>query len=231
MNRFYLFILFMLAENILAAQSQNKGLYYGNKNYKEGNFKEAEENYLKAYEPKKNREAQYNLGNALYQQKNFDGAAKHFGEVATVTKDPSLKSSANYNLGNTFMEKKNWGEAIKAYKESLKSTPSLDAAKYNLAYAQKMKQQEEEQKKQQKDQQSKDKKNQESAQDPNKEKENKNQNNQPDKGDQDKPKPMPSKLTKEQANQILNALNQEEKKLKQKKERGNGIPVPLEKDW
>ncbi len=42
---------------------------------------------------------------------------------------------------------------------------------------------------------------------------------------------MPSKLSKAQADQILNALNQEEKKLKEKKEKGKGRAVRLEKDW
>ncbi len=42
---------------------------------------------------------------------------------------------------------------------------------------------------------------------------------------------MPSKLTEKQADQILNALNQEEKKLRDKKEKGRGQAVKLEKDW
>jgi hypothetical protein len=42
---------------------------------------------------------------------------------------------------------------------------------------------------------------------------------------------MPSKLTKEQADQLLNALNQEEKKLRDKKDKVSGQPVKLDKDW
>ncbi|HOZ50571.1 MAG TPA: hypothetical protein PLU17_01830, partial [Chitinophagaceae bacterium] len=53
----------------------------------------------------------------------------------------------------------------------------------------------------------------------------------PDEKEGDKPKPMPSKLTKEQADQLLNALNQEEKKLREKKDKVSGQPVKLEKDW
>jgi len=216
-------------------QQANMEMFAGNKLYEKGQYKEAAAAYQKAFETKKNREAQYNLGNALYQQKDFEQATKKFEEVARNTKDTKLKSSSNHNIGNTFLEQKKWDEAIQYFKQSLKQNPNAQDTKYNLAYAQAMK------KKQEQDQQKQQKKDQQDQQkDQNKdnkdqEKDNKDQQNDPKKdeqqGDKERPQPQPSKLSKEQAEQILNALNQEEKKLKEKKDKGKGTPIKLQKDW
>jgi hypothetical protein len=40
-----------------------------------------------------------------------------------------------------------------------------------------------------------------------------------------------SKLSKEQADELLNALQREEKKVREKKEKQKGHPVSPEKDW
>ena len=43
--------------------------------------------------------------------------------------------------------------------------------------------------------------------------------------------PQPSKLSKQQADQLLNALQQEEKKLHDKMQKAKGSPSRVEKDW
>ncbi len=52
-----------------------------------------------------------------------------------------------------------------------------------------------------------------------------------EKSDRERPKPMPSKLSEKQAEQILQALQKEEANLQDKKNRGEGQPVFQEKDW
>jgi tetratricopeptide (TPR) repeat protein len=229
----------------LFAQTADQHIYNGNKLYGKGNFKEAASEYEKAYQEKKNREAQYNLGNSLYQQKDFEKANKQYLESASNTKNNSLKAASFHNIGNTFLEQKKYDDAIQNFKQALKYNPTSKETKYNLAYAQAMKQKQDQQQKENKEkkennkdkqnknkaQQEKDKKEQDKNEKEKQDEQNKNQDKNQDENEKNKPKPMPSKLTKEQADQLLNALNQEEKKLRAKKEKGNGQPVKLEKDW
>ncbi|HMN33293.1 MAG TPA: tetratricopeptide repeat protein [Chitinophagaceae bacterium] len=232
-------IIFIFSHLISIAQIANKEAYEGNKLYASGQFKEAESKYQSSLKNQQNKEIQYNLGNALYQQKKWDEANKQFTSVANVAKDKHLKSIANHNIGNAFLEQKKWDEAIQYFKQSLKQNPHSFETKYNLAYAQKMKQN---QQNQNKDKNNQDKQNQQNQD--KKENQDKNENqDKEDKGQQpqnqqpqesqknNRPQPQPSKLTKDQAEQLLNALNQEEKKLKEKKEKEKGQPVRLEKDW
>nr|HPI53317.1 tetratricopeptide repeat protein [Chitinophagaceae bacterium] len=168
-------------------------------------------------------------------------AGKQFQESARASKDKSFKSQANHNVGNTFLEQKKWDDAIQYYKQSLRENPNSPNTKYNLAYAQKMKQQQDQQqnkdknkqdKQDQKDQQKKDQQPKDDQQKQDQKDKQDQQKNKPDQPkEEQKPQPQPSKLTKEQADQLLNALNQEEKKLKEKKEKGQGQPVKLDKDW
>lgn len=71
----------------MVAQSASKSLYEGNKKYHQGQFKEAEEEYKKAYGVKKNKDAQFNLANAEYQQKKYEDASKQYAALASSTKD------------------------------------------------------------------------------------------------------------------------------------------------
>jgi tetratricopeptide (TPR) repeat protein len=137
-------------------------------------------------------------------------------------------------MGNTFLEQKKWDDAIKYFKQSLRDNPNSANTKYNLAYAQKMKQQQDQKDKdEKKEDEKKDKQQQDKQQDKKEQKEepSKSEQQSDDQRAPEKPKPQPSKLTKEQAEQLLNALNQEEKKLKAKKDKGTGQPMKLEKDW
>lgn len=254
-------IILMFFSLQLHAQIRDAAVYRGNQLYAKGQFKEAAEAYSSALQNKKNKETQYNLGNSLYQQKDFAAANKQYEAVARNATDKGLRSISNHNIGNSFLEQKKWDEAINYFKQALRENPSSSESRYNLAYAQAMKRNSEKQQQdknnkqqnkdkqdQQKDQQ--DKKNQDKK-DQDKDQQTKNNNNQQkdqedrdnkdqqkndqgndkqEKGDQ-KPQPMPSKLTEKQADQILNALNQEEKKLRDKKEKGRGQAVKLEKDW
>ncbi|KXK44453.1 MAG: putative BatB/BatC protein, partial [Bacteroidetes bacterium OLB11] len=100
-------IIFIFSHLISIAQIANKEAYEGNKLYASGQFKEAESKYQSSLKNQQNKEIQYNLGNALYQQKKWDEANKQFTSVANVAKDKHLKSIANHNIGNAFLEQKN----------------------------------------------------------------------------------------------------------------------------
>ena len=61
----------------------------------------------------------------------------------------------------------------------------------------------------------------------NQDKENKDQKEQ----EKQQPQSQPSKLSQKQAEQLLNALKEEEKKLQEKMKKEKGVPVKMSKDW
>lgn len=219
---------------------QNGNSLYGQKKYKE-----AAADYEKAVSRNPNyAPAWYNLGNTLYEQKKYDTSRMVLQHSLELAKDKQTKASTNYNIGNTYMAEQKWEDAIDAYKKTLRSNPQDADAKYNLSYAtQMLKKQQQQDKKndknkdknKDKDKQDKDKKD---KKDKDKDKQDKKDqqdkdNEQNDKQDEKekRPKPQPSKLSKQQAEQLLNALQQEEKKLQDKMKKEKGVPVKMDKDW
>ena len=108
----------------------------GNKHFNKVVYADAEASYKKALDKKNNMpEATFNLGDAVYEQKRYDEAAKQFQLSAQTNPDKGVKAKAYHNLGNTFLEQQKWEDAVKAYKEALKNNPKDAETKYNLAYA------------------------------------------------------------------------------------------------
>lgn len=226
-----------------------KAVREGNKLYEQQKYKEAAAAYQRALQKDPNyTPGMFNLGNSLYKQKQFDATRKAMTATAKMAKDQPVKSAANYNVGNTYMEEQKWQEAVDAYKQALRTNPHDADAKYNLSYALAMmkknggggggkdKDKQDKNDKGNKDKQEQDKngdkKDEQDKQD--KKDQQQDQKDQQDK-EQDKqdqrPQPQPSKLSEQQAEQLLNALQQEEKKLQDKMQKGKAAPVKVEKDW
>lgn len=204
------------------AQTRNSAIYNGNKAYQKGAFKDAETNYRKAFETQKSNEAAYNLGNALYEQKSFPEAEKAYEHSAKNSRKADLRANSWYNKGNTHLSEKKYAEAIESYKQALRENPSLNNARYNLAYAQTMlkKNQPPPPPQQKPDEKKNDEKKQEQQ--------NKQNEEQPT---EQTPKPQSGRINKDQADELLNALQREERKVRDKKEKQKGHPVSPEKDW
>jgi len=216
----------------------------GNKLYEQKKYKEATDAYMKALQKNPTyTPSAFNLGNALYQQKQYDGTRKVMEQVAKMDTTRAGKSAANYNTGNTYMAEQKWEEAIEAYKQALRQNPQDADAKYNLSYAQQMLKKNGGSKNNKNDKENKDDKNKDKQKDQQNKDENKkddkqkdqqqnNDNKEDKKEEQDKrPQPQQSKLSEKQAEQLLNALQQEEKKLQDKHKKAKGVPVKVEKDW
>ena len=137
----------------LSAQSENKYIRQGNREYNKAQYEEAEVSYRKANEQNSRLpETVFNIGDALYRQEKYDEASKQFTGSAAMNEERSKKAAGLYNLGNSYlqsgMQKENSGayqesaelykKSIESYKESLKLQPNNFEAKYNLAYAQDM---------------------------------------------------------------------------------------------
>jgi tetratricopeptide (TPR) repeat protein len=232
MKKWLLIIAFLCKAGLLFAQKEKSYIHKGNKLYSEGKFKEAEETYRKSLVretvlPQGN----FNLGDALYKQKKFADAAGKFNDIAATTKDSRLAAGAYHNLGNTLFQEKKLEESIVAYKKALRRNPSDDQTRYNLAYAQEMLKKQQQQKKnddKKKDDKSKDDKDK-------KDDKNKNNNDDKDKDKQQQPAPtsQPDQVSKEDAERMLEALNNQEQatqeKLKNQKLKGPRMKTA--KDW
>ncbi len=236
----WLFVGLMIGfPSVLSAQW--KDVREGNRLYQDKKYKEAAAAYEQGLkENPGNIPGIFNLGNALFQQKNYDASRKVLDAAAKNAPDKLVKGDANYNIGNTYMQEQKWEDAIDAYKKTLRNNPGDEAAKYNLSYAREMMKKQENKgggKDKNKDQQNKDQKDKKDEQNKDQQ-DKKDQQDQQNKNDenkkeeqQKKPQPQPSKLSKEQADQLLNALAQEEKKLHDKKEKGKATQAKLDKDW
>jgi len=242
MERKYILILLLLVFG-LAAQAQNERKYVrqGNKYYEAAikdtsrldtaQFNRAEIEYRKAIEKKPDDPKwNFNLANSLYKQQKVEESAEQFKEIADRTTNKIEKSRALHNLGNSLLMNNKLDESIEAYKQALRNNPNDMETKYNLLYAMNMKKkQEEEQKKQD---QNKDKnKDQNKDQDKDKDKQNKDQKKEQDKQQQ---QPQQSKISKQNAEQMLQALENEEKKIQEKVKKIQALKAQskkVEKDW
>ncbi|MDO8627759.1 MAG: tetratricopeptide repeat protein, partial [Candidatus Diapherotrites archaeon] len=131
-------------------------------------------------------------------------------------------SKAYHNLGNSYLKQKEFEKSINAYKNALKKNMDDEETRYNLAYAQKMLKQQQEQQKQKQD-----KKDQQKDKDKNKDK--KEEKKKDDKQEQQQQK----NISKEDAQRLLEALNNDEKKLRDKmnEKRVKVAKTQIEKDW
>jgi len=208
-----IFILFS-SSGVINAQIDKKYIRKGNKEYENADFSESEVSYRKAID--KNRQspdAIFNIGDALYKQEKFEDAGKQFVENINLHEDKERKSSGLYNLGNSLLMEDKVKESIEAYKESLKLNPGNNQAKYNLAYAQDLLKQQEQQKQ--------DKDNKDQDQDKNKEDQTNDQNNeenqqQKDQNNEQEQQQQQQNISKEDAERLLNALANDEKEVQEK---------------
>ena len=214
----------------------------GNKEFNKGNYADAEANYKKALDKKNNMlEASFNLGDAVYQQKRYDEAAKQFQLSGQTNTDKTIKAKAYRNLGNTYLSQQKWQDAVGAYKEALKQNPNDVDTKYNLAYAN-AKLREQQQNEGQDNKENKDKKENQEKKDQQQKQNDKNQEQKQDqqqaqqnqeKQNQQQKQGQQPKLSKEEAEKILQAMQNEEQKTNQKvqQKQMRVVPVKIDKDW
>jgi tetratricopeptide (TPR) repeat protein len=149
MKSYITIISVLIFSHTAEAQSQHKQLREGDLMYSQGEYLSAEEAYRKANAREQNAQAQYNLGNAIYQQERYDEAVQHFEAAAQGAKDPLIKSRAYHNLGNTHFRAEALDKSVEAYINALKLNPDDLDTKKNLTMAlQKIEQQQQQQQQQ-----------------------------------------------------------------------------------
>ena len=222
-------VLLLLMAVSVQAQSDRDYIRNGNKQFRAGKYAEAEVAYRKAIEKNgKNPQALYNLGNALMAQKKDSAAIEQYQSAAKVETNPRRRSYAYHNIGVICQGHQMFGEAIEAYKEALRNNPTDDETRYNLELC---KRQQKQQQQNQQNQQQKQNKDNKDKKDKNKEQDQQDQQKQQDKQEQQKQdKPQ---MSKENAEQLLNAAMQEEKNTQQriKKAQHQKQNRKLQKNW
>ena len=139
-------VLALSAGAVSAQKAERKNVREGNKLYESEKYTESEIAYRKSLEVNpRSTEGTYNLGNSLYKQGKFPEAAEQYqliagqGEKMVATPEGKARLSEVYhNMGNIFMQNKDYGKAVEVYKQSLRLNPKDDETRYNLALAQKL---------------------------------------------------------------------------------------------
>ncbi len=223
----------------LPAQSDRSEVRAGNKDFKNGQYREAEIEYKRALiADSASVAARYNLGNALYKAESYNEAELYFKDLGDTLKNlsPSKASDYFHNSGNLALKQKKYQEAVEAFKESLRLEPDNFETKSNLAYAQKMlkdqqqNQQSQNQQQQQQDQnQDQDQQNQDQNNDKQNDQDQDQQQQQQDQPQQDQPQISP-----QAAQQMLQAIEDKEKQTQDKVKKAKALKEKSkekEKNW
>ena len=227
-------ILLLCIFSATATFAQNDRAYIrkGNRDFRSGKFDKAETNYHKSLEKNDaNPQAIYNLGNALLYQNKDSLAMIQYNKALQVETDKSRQAQIYHNIGVICQRQKDFGQAIEAYKQSLRRNPSDDETRYNLVLCQKqLKDDKNQQNKNNQDKNNKDKdKDKDKNKDQNKDKNQQNKQNQDEQ--QQKEQPKKQELSKENAEQLLNAAMQQEKATQDKMKAVRGTNRRLQKNW
>jgi len=259
-------------EQIKIERESQKYLSQGNEALVNNDFTNGEVDLRKAIALSPKEEVgKYNLGNAYYNREKNEEAMNRFKQAAAVAESKPEKHKAFHNLGNTFMNAKDYQSAVEAYKNALRSNPTDDETRYNLALAKEMleknppqggdgeddnenkDQDNQDQNQENQDQENQDQDNQdqnkdsddnegENEEDKDQGDQEKEQNEGEDEGENKKPQepkenpnqqPQPGQMSPQQIKNLLEAMNNEEKKVQDKinAKKQKGVKVKSNKDW
>lgn len=233
-SKYILFVVFLLSAVAVSAQKAERNyIRKGNRLFNDSIFVDAEVNYRKALEVNpKSTVSMYNLGNTLSQQQKFQDAMEQYVSASNIEKDKMKLAHIYHNMGVLLQAGKDYAKAVDAYKMSLHNNPTDDETRYNLALAQKMLK--DQQQNQQNQDQNQDQNKDQQKQDQNKDKQ--NDQKQDEKKDQQQPpksEKQNNQMSKENAEQLLNSVMQDEKDVQDKVKKQQKVMQGgrLEKDW
>lgn len=246
MKNIFLYILLTISL-VSFAQEKDNYLPKGNDEFTAKKYTDAEADYRisESKSPKK-AIASYNLGNAIYKINQPEEAALAYKKSIEDAKTRPEKHKAFHNMGNVFMNQKDYTNAVQAYKNALINDPSDEETRYNFALAKKMLKDNPPKKDDKKDKNKDKNKDNKKDKDKDKDKKDGDKDKKDDKGDKDKdkkdgkdkpenakPKPQEGGISKQRLENLLEAVNNEEKKVQDKvnKTKVKAKPVKTEKDW
>ena len=237
-----LYTSFLLFTCLAYSQSDPNNLVLnGNSNILNKNYKDAEIDYRKAISKNKNQnKASHNLGNLLFENGNYDEAIQEYFKTQKKSEIDQEKHSSFHNLGNSYMKKKDYAQAVEAYKNALRNNSADEETRYNFALAKKFLEGDKRQSPKNSDDSEQEKEDKSEDQNENQdENQNSDQNSE---SQQEKPKDQDDEeeqekgggLSKQQMENLLEAVNNIEKDLNEKLKSGKKklqTTKKSEKDW
>ena len=220
-------LLGLLLVSTVAALAQNDRTFIrqGNRQYRARKWTAAEVQYRKAIARNANNpQAVYNLGCALMMQQKDSLAMQQFAKSADLqTTNKIRRAKSFHNMGVIMQNHQEFAKAIECYKMALRNNPQDNETRYNLALCKHQLKNQKNQQNQNKNKSGNDKNNDQNKQ---KNNQNKDKNNQSQKPEQDK-------MSRDNAEQLLNAAVQQEKATKQKMQKAMSQPRrrQYDKNW
>ena len=213
----------------------------GNIEYVEDNLIEAEALYRKSIsKDSMNLAAKYNLGNSFYSNKLNEEALNQYRLSIKNSNDKSTLHKSYHNLGNLYMQSEDYQNAMDSFKNALLNNPEDDETRYNYVLAKELLKNQDNNKKDDKDNKNdkdkkdnkENKKGEEKEDKKEKDKQKNNRNNDPENSDKNK-KPRQNKISPNQLENLLKAMDNEEKNVLKKvnKNKMKGKPIKNKKDW
>ena len=247
----------ILSAQMLSAQTDKSEVRKGNREYRKGEFKEAEIDYRRALvKDSLSFAANYNLACDLYRQEQYDEAGNYMKKIADQAAASTRESDYYYNLGDIALAKQDYKGAVDAFEKALLLNPGDMDAKENYVYANMMLQNQQNQQ----NQDNQDNQNQDQNQDQDDQNQNQDQkqndqnqdnqdqkqndqnqdqnNNQDQRNDQDRqnqsPQQQDAKISPQAAQQMLQAIQAREKETQDKVNREKAAAMKSrqkEKNW
>ena len=219
--------LLLISTAAALAQNDRTFIRQGNRQYRARKWTAAEVQYRKAIARNANNpQAVYNLGCALMMQQKDSLAMQQFAKSADLqTTNKIRRAKSFHNMGVIMQNHQEFAKAIECYKMALRNNPQDNETRYNLALCKHQLKNQKNQQNQNKNKSGNDKNNKDQNKDQNKNK-NKDKNNQSQKPEQDK-------MSRDNAEQLLNAAVQQEKATKQKMQKAMSQPRrrQYDKNW
>ena len=194
-----------------ATKRERNLIKQGNEYFNKKQYSKAEESYSRVLEINPNSQiAKYNLGSTMLRQRGGNSEkdvardsliSRYLSDVGSNTSAPaSLRAHSFYNLCKLAYDRQDYANSVNYFKQSLKIDPKDDQARKNLRMAQKKLQQNQQ------------------NQDKNKNKDKDDQKKKQDKQQPPQKQPQPPKERQQQTNndQLLKAMQNEEKNTRDK---------------
>ena len=211
-----------------AAQTDRNLIRQGNRAFKTQKWAAAETQYRKAISKnQKNPQAVYNLGCALLMQQKDSLAMVQFGNAAQLENNLFRRSKSYHNMGVVMQNHREYAQAIEYYKMALRCNPQDNETRYNLALCKKLlKNNPQNQNNKDKDKNKDDQNKNDQNKNKNNKDKNKNKNSNPNQQNQDK-------MSRDNAEQLLNAAIQQEQATKRKLQKAMSQPrrKAYDKNW
>ncbi len=197
-----------------------------------------------------------NLGASLYRQGEFESAAAGFASSVRMAPDAADRARGLYNAGNALVQAQKLEDALEMYKEALLEDPTSEDAKHNYELARRQLDEQQQQQQQEQDGENEDGENNDQQnegenedqgnneqQDQDQDQEQEQQQQQQNDGNEDnqesqepqdgenQPQQNPETLTREEAERMLEALQNQEEQLLREVQKLKTRPRRVDKDW